>query len=149
MQLYLDRFDMTPEGTTGMLRIDAKPLGFTIERPWKDNQKSISCIPSGKYKIKFREDPTPLTMHYRQKYDFFKFHLELQDVKDRSGIYIHVANYPKDVEGCIGVAASCGEIGEHKIYSSRKFFKKLYLKLKAHLDKDEPLWITIDQRVVL
>ena len=144
--MYLNRFYSDHHGTTGMLYIDDKPFCFTVEKPWLDNQKSISCIPTGKYTVRFREDPTPLTMSYRKKYDFFSFHLEIVNVKNRSGIYIHVANTPKDVLGCVGVAETAGKIGSNFIGSSRKCFKKLYSKLKAELQKDLPLSITISKR---
>ena len=146
MQLYLNRYDATQRGITGLLYIDGSPYGFTVERPWKDNQKSVSCIPEGKYKVKFREDPTPLTMHYRQKYDYFNFHLELQDVKDRSGIYIHVGNKPEDVEGCIAVAREAGAMGSNFIKDSRKAFKPFYMKCKAALQRGEKISITIDSK---
>ena len=111
-----------------------------------DNQRSISCIPTGKYVVRFREDPTPLTMHYRKKYDFFSFHLEIVNVKNRSGIYIHIGNSPKDVKGCVAVGQAAGDIGSNFVGSSRKAFKKLYSKLKAELQKDLPVTITISKR---
>lgn len=147
MELYLNRFYSDGNGTSGILYLDDKPFCYTTENPWKDNEKSISCIPEGKYKVRFREDPTPLTMHYRKKYDFFSFHLQVLDVKNRTGIYIHVGNSPKDVQGCIAVGQSAGDIGSNFVGSSRKAFKKLYSKLKAELSKDLPVNITITKRV--
>ena len=38
-------------GTFGVWINDNKPLFVTLELPWKDNQKDISCIPAGTYKV--------------------------------------------------------------------------------------------------
>lgn len=76
MELYLGRIDRSESGTTGLLWIDDAPSYFTVERPWMENQRGISCIPEGKYEVAFREYPTKLTMAYREKFDFFKWHLE-------------------------------------------------------------------------
>ena len=65
---------------------------FTVERPWLDNKPSVSCIPEGTYKI-FR------STYHRGGYPCF----EVSDVKGRSLIKIHIANWPKDVHGCIGM----------------------------------------------
>ncbi len=64
---------------------------FTLELPWLDNKNNISCIPEGEYNV----IPNNTVSHpntYR-----------LCDVPKRSGILIHIANYPKDIKGCIAV----------------------------------------------
>ena len=146
MDLYLNRFYSDHNGTSGILYLDEKPFCYTTERPWLENQRAISCIPEGKYPVRFREDPTPLTMKYRNKYDFFSFHLEIQNVKNRSGIYIHIGNKPSDVRGCVAVGLSAGDIGSNYVISSRKAFKKLYGILKTDLTKSLPVFITITRR---
>jgi len=62
---------------------------LTLELPDLGNQKSISCIPEGKY-----------TVHriYSPKFGNC-FHL--QDVPGRTAILIHRGNYTKDTRGCI------------------------------------------------
>lgn len=52
----------TPMGATlGTLEIADTPRGVwscvTIELPWKDNQRSVSCIPEGDYKMRLRRSP--------------------------------------------------------------------------------------------
>ena len=70
----------------------------SLELPWKDNQNRISCIPEEIYAIKKHVSPT------------FGNCLWVQNVKGRSEILIHAANYvgsnnPKtgkpDLLGCI------------------------------------------------
>lgn len=67
----------------------------TLELPWKNNQKKISCIPTGIYKVKKR---------FSEKY---KNHLHITEVTGRSYILIHSGNYNTDTLGCVLV----GELG--------------------------------------
>jgi hypothetical protein len=65
----------------------------TMELPWKDNQRSASCIPEGKYYV-IKQLPKP-----GRDYPYFR----LPKVEGRSGILIHRITYVKDLQGCIGV----------------------------------------------
>lgn len=62
----------------------------TLERPWKNNIKNISCIPKGTYLCKHTFSPK-----------FLKYTYELKNVPNRSGIRIHSGNFFFDIEGCI------------------------------------------------
>ena len=64
---------------------------YTIELPWLDNKPFESCIPTGEYSLKWKESPK------------FGWCYEVENVTKRTDILIHVANYPSDVQGCIGV----------------------------------------------
>ena len=62
----------------------------TLELPYRDNERSISSIPEGKYFLKYEYSPK------------FKRHLwSVKNVPDRSGIRIHVGNYHTQINGCI------------------------------------------------
>ena len=41
-----------PDGTNGKLKCDGEFICYTIELPWKNNEKRVSCIPVGKYFIR-------------------------------------------------------------------------------------------------
>jgi hypothetical protein len=80
----------------------------TMELPWKDNRRSISCIPEGRYLVNKmppipKDDPaTPEDESGGRKprnYGHFRF----PAVVGRSGILIHRITYVKDLQGCIGV----------------------------------------------
>ena len=71
------------EGTNGTLFIDGTFFCFTIELPWKDNKRNISCVPEGSYEIEPR---------FSKK---FEHHLIVKDVSERSFILIHPANDAK------------------------------------------------------
>jgi len=79
-----------PDGTNGKLECEGKFICYTIELPWIENQKRVSCIPEGKYFIKKR---------YSNK---FKWHLEVTNVVNRSLILFHPANNALlELNGCI------------------------------------------------
>ncbi len=66
---------------------------YVLELPWRQNQRSISCIPAGEYTVKKRkaeESPS-------RSYD----HFIVQDVPDRSYILWHAGNYHWHIEGCL------------------------------------------------
>jgi hypothetical protein len=105
MTLILPRISSTSYGTFGALidTFNYFPFATTIERPWLDNKPNVSCIPAGTYTCKRVTRP--------KHGECF----EVQNVEGRSAILFHVANYPEDVQGCIGVASGFNSsgIGEH------------------------------------
>lgn len=79
-----------PTATNGSLFLMGQELCKTIELPWKQNRKQISCIPEGIYSIRFRVSKK------------FSRHIELLQVPGRSLILIHPANHAlKELRGCI------------------------------------------------
>lgn len=87
------------DGTYGVLIENRVPMNIrTLERPWKDNAKGLSCIPEGRYIVKRETTPKHgLTWH-------------VLDVPGRDAILIHPGNTEKDVEGCILLGIECGII---------------------------------------
>ena len=65
----------------------------TLENPWLDNQKNISCIPAGIYDVRLRLARESATRDY--------LHLLIQDVPNRSFILIHRGNFPSQTQGCV------------------------------------------------
>ena len=61
---------------------------FTLELPWLDNQKNISCIPAGTYEAIKYESPKHGSV------------ILLQDVPDRTFIEGHAGNYTRQILGC-------------------------------------------------
>lgn len=64
----------------------------TLELGWKNNERRISCVPSGFYNLEFEYSP---------KFDRNLW--ELKGVPNRSEAKIHVANFFRQIEGCIAV----------------------------------------------
>ena len=101
-----------PDGTNGKLECEGKFICYTIELPWKENEKRVSCIPEGKYFIKKR---------YSNK---FQRHLEVLDVKNRSLILFHPANNAlQELNGCIALVTKLSGPGLGLM--SRKAYNKL------------------------
>ena len=93
INLLLLRDTFTDESIIGELFINGERFCDTLELQYRDNQKSISCIPTGKYKVRLRLPRESATRHY--------IHLLVKDVKDRSHILFHRGNTAKDTRGCI------------------------------------------------
>lgn len=95
----------------------------SLELPWRNNQKNISCIPARNYCCSKR---------YSQKHGH---HLIIEDVPNRSYILFHPFNHINETEGCIGV-------GSHFVYhknfkspvlqDSRKTLNLMLLELPDH-----------------
>ena len=93
INLLLIRDIFTEKSTLGELFLNGERMCDTLELPYKDNQRSVSCIPSGRYKVRLRYPRESATRNY--------LHLLVQDVKDRSYILIHRGNKPSHTQGCI------------------------------------------------
>ena len=95
MEVLVKRVDMTDEYTYGILYIDGVRFCVTLERPYLDNRRNVSCIPFGRYKCKLVYSPS-----------FKKELYEVQDVRGRTNILMHNGNY-------IDSSAGCLLLGEH------------------------------------
>ena len=93
--IELVRYIDAPFGTYGELYLPEFSC-LTVERPWMDNQRNISCIPPGVYSV----SPTTFRGDYKT--------LEILGVPDRTYIKIHKANVPGDLRGCIGLGSGWG-----------------------------------------
>ena len=93
INLLIIRDTFTDESTIGELFVNGERFCDTLELPYRDNQRSISCIPTGEYKVRLRYARESATRNY--------LHLLVQDVKDRSYILFHRGNTAKDTRGCI------------------------------------------------
>jgi len=92
MKLRIERVYL-PTETLGSLYEGDTLLAKTMELPWRDNKRAISCIPEGTYTV--IKQPSKES----RPYPYFR----LPNVKGRSGILIHRITYVKDLKGCIGV----------------------------------------------
>lgn len=88
--------------TVGSWFVDGVCLCKTLELPWKDNQRSISCIPEGVYEVR-KEATSP-----KHEYPHFRIY----DVPGRSGILIHKITYVKDLRGCIGLGKAFADLNK-------------------------------------
>ena len=121
INLLLIRDTFTDESTIGELFLNGERMCDTLELPYRDNQRSISCIPAGEYKVRLRYPRESATRDY--------LHLLVQDVKDRSYILFHRGNSAKDTRGCILV----GQGTQHNIVHNSTLAMDLLIKEILHL----------------
>lgn len=86
MELTLYRYNFV---TQGILKVEQTYFGDTLELPWRDNRHDISCIPEGRYQVKYK-----YSLHNGDC-------LEVLNVPHRSDIQIHVGNKQRNTTGCI------------------------------------------------
>lgn len=115
----LKRIESNDKQTLGDLTISYKGKTFNckvLEPAWKNNQKNISCIPKGLYRVK---------PHYSEKFGSVYW---VQDVENRSYIYFHSGNSYKDTLGCLLVGDNYSDIdkdGYKDVINSRKTLDKM------------------------
>lgn len=103
-----------------------KPLfsAVSLERGWRNNERNISCVPKGKYKIVLEYSPR------------FKTNLwELKNVPNRSECKFHSANYWYQLNGCIALGQSLYDIdkdGYHDVTSSKSTMARFHKVLKDY-----------------
>ena len=93
IDLLLIRDMFTDESTIGDLFLNGERFCDTLELPYRDNLRSISCIPAGQYKVRMRYPRESASRNY--------LHLLVQDVPNRDYILFHRGNTAKDTKGCI------------------------------------------------
>jgi Family of unknown function (DUF5675) len=129
MELLLER-EYHESGTNGILSSEEQFLCFTIELPWRDNRRLISCIPEGLYQLALR---------FSERH---RLHLQVKDVPDRSLILIHKANSAlKELKGCIAPVNELLSPGKGR--ASHNAFTNLMKRVRDCLDKKERVWLRI------
>ena len=93
VNLLILRDTFSKKSILGELFIDGERFCDTLELPYRDNQRSVSCIPIGQYKVRMRYPRESASRDY--------LHLLVQDVPDRDYILFHRGNTAKDTRGCI------------------------------------------------
>jgi len=90
---------------------------FTLELPWKDNQRNISCIPAASaYRGMKHTSPKNGDV------------IAIPNVLNRDYIQIHAGNYTSQIEGCILVGESIKFLNSDNtpdVTNSRKTLEKL------------------------
>lgn len=122
MRVCLERKDYGEKQTTGKLFVYDDYGGllawvYTLELPWKNNQRRVSCIPEGEYLVKKHHSPK------------FKKSFWIQDVPARSEILIHAGNYYTQILGCVLPGLGFTDIngdGEKDVTQSRKAIDLLW-----------------------
>jgi hypothetical protein len=119
-----------PRGTNGILYLGLTKICYTIELPWRNNERRISCIPEGRYALTKRYTPR------------FGHHLWVQQVPGRTSILVHAFNDAlAESKGCIAPVSRC--TGEGQGTFSRVTLESLTRLVYPELEKGKPVFITI------
>lgn len=115
----LIRVSYLEQMTFGVLLDWKVPFCVTLERPWIDNKRSISCIPEGDYICERMQSPK------------FGDTFEITNVPERSHILFHKGNLKDDTHGCILVGEQYEPLrGENAVVASGKAFKEFKDRVK-------------------
>lgn len=79
----------TKECTTGYLAVDGIQTCYTLELPDNNNVKYVSRVPFGSYAAHLRYDHPD------------GWRIELENVRGRDNVQIHVGNWPFQTQGCL------------------------------------------------
>jgi hypothetical protein len=112
-RLRLVRVSEHSGATMGVLCIDDMPEFVTLEEAWRDNERNISCIPVGRYKLRPKVSPSRGRVW------------QVMNVPERDHILIHAGNTHKDTQGCILVGMQFGVLeSEAAILASKSAFQR-------------------------
>lgn len=133
MELILKR-KYHPDGTNGKLVNGDQLVCKTIELPWLQNKRNVSCIPEGTYRVVKRNT--------KERGE----HLHVINVPDRSWILIHPANSAlKELKGCIAPVSRLDAPGIGS--SSGKAVDKLEGLLFEAMDRGEEVFLIIKKEI--
>lgn len=120
-----------PDGTNGTLRCGGRVVCSTIELPWRNNRRGISCIPEGRYVLRKRRSRK------------FGWHLEVVGVTGRSLILVHPANNALlELNGCIAPVSKISGAGLGLL--SRKAFLGLKGLVFPVLEREEEVVLIVE-----
>lgn len=99
-RFILDSVSISGIGTFGKLREDGVILAHTVECEWQNNMPNISCVPEGDYRLVPVDSPKHGLTHALVSSNLG---VTYEGPSTRTHCVIHVANYPHEVLGCIGL----------------------------------------------
>lgn len=160
MKFLLQRFSDNRRSTLGLFFYESvhegkrKPVFFSycLEDEFREVKVSGNTrIPAGTYKLGIRKQDTNLTLRYRKKYDWFKYHIEVLNVPNFSGIYIHIGNSEADTDGCLllGDNADNNRLSDGMVSNSTQAFKRFYMTYYDEIEKGESTIEIRDEKTLL
>ena len=93
INLLIIRDTFTEESTLGKLFLNGEFFCETLENPWKNNVRNISCIPDGVYDVRLRLPRESASRDY--------LHLLVKEVPNRDYVLFQRGNTSADTSGCI------------------------------------------------
>ena len=140
------RYSTTKTDTLSIILADGKFIAYGLEDTYRAEKiKHETRVPSGTYKLAWQMELTKMTVRYQVKYPFFYRHLEVKNVPEFTGIYIHIGNSKEDTSGCLVIgdeAVSNVNSTPGKLKNSTAAYERVYRTIKAWLDLGHEIEIT-------
>jgi hypothetical protein len=134
MQIDVARLWKSEEGITGTFSVDGEQKYFSLELPelfeGQPNVPDKTCILPGTYEVQ-----RLWSAHWNQMMP------HVVGTPGRSEVEIHVANFPHDILGCIGIGRL--RISDIEIGESREAFEEFNRDFENAIAAGEPVRITI------
>ena len=129
--MKLVRYKFTENETFGKLYDDSGYLiCYTIELPYKNNTRMISCVPCGRYQLfHYNSDKYPNTVTlFNPRTNVY---VNESNKYSRSKILFHSANLSSELAGCIAPGLQIGTLhNKPAVLQSRNAMKKIIPLLK-------------------
>ncbi|CAH6841467.1 conserved hypothetical protein [Vibrio chagasii] len=121
MKLLLRTKSIKGIGTFGELTLNGELFLCTVEKEWANNKPYVSCIPAGDYDLVPHKSPK-----FGECYALVnpRVGVAIYGPSERTHCLIHIANFPHEVVGCIGVGESF-HTGQWGVANSTKAMAKL------------------------
>lgn len=117
----------SPFGIHGDLEVEGHTFS-TLEKSWKGNEQSVSCIPEGNFTMEMRSSPVV------QRTSGFSEGWQVMDVPGRTYIMFHPGSWTKDTAGCILIGTE-KDIVDNKLFlrDSQEAFKRFMELLDSQM----------------
>ena len=123
--IELRRLAYDPSATPGLLLLNGELFCYTLEPPWRDNKPNVSCIPEGRYRLKFEQSFSFALPEDKGGALRLFFH----GVQDRSRCLFHWGNWVRNTKGCVitgsGVSGSPALDVEYSVSRSKAAMRAL------------------------
>lgn len=144
MNIELLTFKKNINGTFSDVMSGGRFLGVSVERPWNDNKRFVSCVPAGEYKL-IPYNSTSYGFVYllsNPELGVYPFEEQCKSNKDRYGcIFVHKGSYPHNFQGCIGIGDEYIE-SMNMVKNTKNTCKSVISLLQS---KDEQHTLTINR----
>lgn len=128
----LKRVECSGDATLGVFLVNGRAVCWSLEKPWRNNRKDVSCIPVGRYPLQLEYSPSRKCRLWT-----------VAEVPGRSYVRIHRGNTVNDTEGCLLTGTRPGVLdGRRAVLGSRDAFS-LFMSAMSGSDEAEIVVSTV------
>jgi hypothetical protein len=153
MNFKLQRLTHDKNQTFGMVTGEGYQAWSLEDEPRQVKVKGETRIPAGTYQLTIRKEDTPLTIKHRQDYNklgniWFSYHIEVSNVPNFSGVYVHTGNDQGHTEGCLLFGDTLTITGTiNPLTQSTKAVERFYRLVYPELEKNNEVLIEIKDEI--